>query len=70
MKEPASRTVFAGVDGHTDAQLPAWYRQKNGSDDPVSFPEAIRELPRAVETTVAYQNPYGTTLLNQRTHAN
>ena len=58
MKEPASRTVFAGVDGRADAQLPEWYRQKSGSDDPVSFAEAIRELPRAVETTVAYQNPY------------
>ena len=58
MKEPACRTVFAGVDGRTDAQLPDWYATKTGVDDPVSFAEAIRDLPRAVETTVAYQNPY------------
>lgn len=54
------RTVGSddGVDGRTDTQLPDWYGQKKGTDDPVSFAEAIRELPRAVETTVAYQNPY------------
>jgi len=50
--------VFAGVDGRSDAQLPNWYAEQKPVDDPVSFADAIRDLPRAVETTVAYQNPY------------
>ena len=58
MKDPESRTIFAGVDGRTDTKLPEWYRQRHGSEDAVSFAEAIRDLPQAVETTVAYQNPY------------
>jgi len=58
MKDPESRTFFAGVDGRTDTELPEWYRQRHESDDLVSFAEAIRDLPQAVETTVAYQNPY------------
>ena len=58
MKDPESRTIFAGVDGRTDTELPEWYRQRHGGENPVSFAEAIRDLPQAVETTVAYQNPY------------
>lgn len=58
MKDPESSTVFAGVDGRTDTELPDWYRRKKTGDEPVSFAEAIRDLPQAVETTVAYQNPY------------
>ena len=58
MKDPESRTVFAGVDGRTDTELPDWYRRKKTVDEPKSFAEAVRELPQAVETTVAYQNPY------------
>jgi len=58
MKDPETRTVFAGVDGRSDAQLPNWYAEQKPVDDPVSFADAIRNLPRAVETTVAYQNPY------------
>jgi hypothetical protein len=58
MKDPESRTIFAGVDGRTDTELPEWYRQRHGDEDLVSFAEAIRDLPQAVETTVAYQNPY------------
>jgi len=58
MKDPESRTIFAGVDGRTDTELPEWYRQRHGGGDSVSFAEAIRDLPQAVETTVAYQNPY------------
>ena len=57
MKEPETRTVFAGVDGHAEAQLPDWYAEKRDVDDLVSFAEAVRELPRAAEATVAYQNP-------------
>ncbi|SEW34999.1 hypothetical protein [Halobacterium jilantaiense] len=58
MKDPESRTIFAGVDGRTDTELPEWYRQRRGNAEIVTFAEAIRELPQAVETTVAYQNPY------------
>ncbi len=58
MQDSETRTVFAGVDGRSDAQLPNWYAEQNPVDDPVSFADAIRDLPRAVETTVAYRNPY------------
>ena len=58
MKDPEARTIFAGVDGRTDTKLPEWYRQRHGDENLVSFAEAIRDLPQAVETTVAYQNPF------------
>ncbi|WP_136689133.1 hypothetical protein [Halorhabdus amylolytica] len=58
MKDPETRTVFAGLDGRSDAQVPDWYAKQKPVDEPVAFTEAIRELPRAIETTVAYQNPY------------
>ncbi|AWB28411.1 hypothetical protein [Halococcoides cellulosivorans] len=58
MKDPASRTIFAGVDGRTETELPEWYRNRHGGENPVTFAEAIRDLPQAVETNVAYQNPY------------
>ncbi|WP_435185498.1 hypothetical protein [Halobellus sp. EA9] len=58
MKDPESRTVFAGVDGRTDTELPDWYRRKKTIDEPKSFAETIRDLPQTVETTVAYRNPY------------
>ena len=57
MKTPETTTVFAGVDGRSNAQLPAWYQQRIQPTEVVSFAEAIRELPRAIETTVAYHNP-------------
>jgi len=58
MKDPETRTVFAGLDGRSDAQLPNWYAEQKPVDEPVAFTEAIRDLPQAIETTVAYQNPY------------
>ncbi len=58
MKDPESRTIFAGVDGRTDTELPEWYRDRHVDADSVTFAEAIRDLPQAVESTVAYQNPY------------
>ncbi|GAA0309336.1 hypothetical protein [Halarchaeum salinum] len=51
-------TVFAGIDGRADAALPEWYAAQYGEDEVVSFAEAIRSLPRAVASTVAFQNPY------------
>jgi len=60
MKDPETSTVFAGIGGRTNADIPAWFAKKTQADsaDIVSFSEAVRSLPRAVETTVAYQNPY------------
>jgi hypothetical protein len=60
MKEPDSSTIFAGLDGRSDAQLPEWYKRNTNTNggESVSFAEAIRALPQAIDTTVAYKNPY------------
>ena len=58
MTEPDTSIVFAGVDGRTDHALPTWYASQKAESTPLSFAEAVRVLPRAVETTVAYRNPY------------
>jgi len=60
MSQLETTTVFAGVDGRSDTQLPGWYARQTSVDstEAVSFAEAIRSLPRAVETSVAYYNPY------------
>lgn len=60
MTRDKTTTVFAGVDGRADARLPDWFAKQSGVTDAdvVSFAEAIRALPRAVETRVAYYNPY------------
>ncbi len=58
MKDPESRTIFNGINGRTNTELPEWYQQRSGGADTVTFVEAIRDLPQAVETTVAYQNPF------------
>ncbi|WP_251329477.1 hypothetical protein [Haloplanus pelagicus] len=58
MEDPEQRLVFSGVDARTDATLPAWYERARPEAEPISFAEAVRRLPRATETTVAYRNPY------------
>ena len=58
MKAPETTTVFAGVDARTEADLPEWYERRSSTDNTTTFAEAIRELPRAIETTVAYKNPH------------
>ncbi|MFD1600696.1 hypothetical protein ACFSBX_17295 [Halobellus rarus] len=58
MKDPETATVFAGLDGRTDTELPEWYAEQYGGPEPISFSEAIRNLPQAVDTAVAYRNPY------------
>ncbi len=58
MKDPETATVFAGLDGRTDTELPEWYAEQHGGPEPSSFSEAIRNLPQAVDTAVAYRNPY------------
>jgi hypothetical protein len=58
MKTPETTTVFAGVDAQTGRALPTWYETRTEPDDVVPFAEAVRDLPRAMETTVAYKNPY------------
>jgi len=58
MKDPETATVFAGLDGRTDTELPEWYAEQHGGPEPISFSGEIRELPQAVDTAVAYRNPY------------
>lgn len=57
MNDPESRTVFAGIDGQTNAELPEWYQRKRAVDESVTFAEAIRTLLQAIETAAAYRNP-------------
>jgi hypothetical protein len=58
MTDPDQTFVFAGVDGRTDTELPRWFAQQVATDYVTSFAEAIRSLPQATETRVAYRNPY------------
>ena len=58
MKDPETATVFAGLDGRTETELPEWYAEQHGGTEPISFSAAIRNLPQAVDTAVAYRNPY------------
>jgi hypothetical protein len=58
MTNQETTTVFVGIDGRTATELPAWYADQHTDNEPKPFTEAIRALPRAVETTVAYNNPY------------
>lgn len=58
MTEPDITTVFAGVDDRTTAVLPPWFARETGTTDPTSFATAIRNLPRAVTTDVAFRNPH------------
>jgi hypothetical protein len=59
MKDPESRTIFAGVDGRTDTELPEWYRERHESDDLVSFAEAVRDLPQTVGRSRVYNTLRG-----------
>ncbi|CDK39151.1 hypothetical protein [Halorubrum sp. AJ67] len=58
MKDPETTTVFAGLDGRTDSKLPEWYAERHGGPEPVSFSKAVRNLPQAIDTAVAYRNPF------------
>jgi hypothetical protein len=58
MNDTETSTVFAGIDGRTNATLPAWYERDHEPETVVSLAEAIRSLPRAVDTQVAFRNPY------------
>jgi len=40
------------------AVLPDWYTRGREDVEPISFAGAIRELPQAVESAIAFQNPY------------
>ncbi len=55
---PETTTTFAGIDGQSDTTLPGWYARGREEAETVSFAEAIRDLPQAVESPVAFQNPY------------
>jgi|AntDeeMetagen285_2_1112576.scaffolds.fasta_scaffold02768_1 hypothetical protein len=58
MAHPETTTTFAGVDGQTNTSLPEWYARGRDEAELVSFAEAVRDLPQAVESAVAFQNPY------------
>ena len=58
MRNPDQRTVFAGVDARSEARLPAWYAAYHRARDPVTFVEAIRQLPTATRAKVAFSNPF------------
>lgn len=58
MKAPETITTFAGVDARTETELPEWYEAQNDIAETMTFAEAIRNLPRATETRVAYENPF------------
>jgi hypothetical protein len=58
MKDPETATVFAGLDGRTDTELPDWYADQHSGPEPISFSAAVRDLPQAIDTAVAYRNPY------------
>lgn len=58
MTNPETTTVFAGLDGRTNATLPTWYERQRSGEKPTTFATAIRALPQAATTEVAYHNPY------------
>ncbi|MFQ3318093.1 MAG: hypothetical protein ACI80F_000140 [Natronomonas sp.] len=58
MKDPETSIAFAGVGARTETEMPEWYEAKQDVETVTTFAEAIRELPRATETTVGYENPY------------
>ncbi|WP_390215223.1 hypothetical protein [Halobaculum halobium] len=58
MSNTPHTTVFAGIDARTPASLPEWYRRHHHDPETITFSEAIRCLPRASTTEVAYRNPY------------
>jgi len=58
MTDADSASYFAGCDGRTATELPAWFATTHDDPTPTTFAEAIRRLPRATETAVAYKNPY------------
>jgi uncharacterized protein YukE len=58
LNDTETSTVFAGIDGRTDATLPTWYEREHDPETVRSLAEAIRSLPRAVDTRVAFKNPY------------
>ena len=58
MHDPQTASTFTGLDGRTDSNLPTWYADLNDEPDPTSFSAAMRRLPRATSTEVAYKNPY------------
>ena len=58
MKLPNCNTLFAGVDARSNSSLPTWFESRLEYNEVVPFAEAIRALPQATETSVAYENPY------------
>ncbi|AWB27149.1 hypothetical protein [Halococcoides cellulosivorans] len=47
MTQPDTRTVFAGVDTRSNAEIPDWY---DSDPDPVPFSRAVRTVSRSIDT--------------------
>ena len=58
MNDAETTTAFAGLDGRTDRELPTWFAAEHDDPETIPFARAIRQLPRATETDVAFKNPY------------
>ena len=58
MHETDMTSCFADCDGRTASDLPAWFASEHDTTDATTFAEAIRTLPRATQTEIAYRNPY------------
>jgi hypothetical protein len=58
MHDADTTSCFAGCDGRTASELPPWFATEQDSPEPTTFAEAIRDLPRATQTEIAYKNPY------------
>ena len=58
MHETDTTSCFAGCDGRTASELPAWFASEHDATDATTFAAAIRTLPRATQTKIAYKNPY------------
>ena len=58
MTNPETTTVFAGLDRQTSASLPEWYARRRTVENLTTFSAAVRDLPQATTSEVAYRNPY------------
>jgi hypothetical protein len=58
MHETDTTSCFAGCDGRTASELPTWFASEHNTTDVTTFAAAIRTLPRATQTEIAYRNPY------------
>ena len=58
MTDADTTSYVAGCDRRTASNLPQWFATEYDDPTPTTFAEAIRRLPQATETSIAYKNPY------------